>query len=191
MINDKTQCTYSYEWNISVPIFRNFVILRQLAIAIGVPFGVIIAVLLLAGRTSNSTDSLYALGLIGGLFLLTYLFIMIVYGGNYDAGFVIDNKGILCYTQKKQAKVNRIVNWLTIILGLLSRNPAAAGAGLLAQSRQSVLLKWNRIQRVEYNPRRRVIMVKGNFTETIAVFCTEENYSEVEGLIRLRRVGKG
>ncbi|SMC35106.1 hypothetical protein [Sporomusa malonica] len=183
MPNNMTRELNKTEWEISVPIFCNPIILRQLAIAIGLPFGFLVVLLISSSKNPFTADSLYALGLIGALLLLTYIFIMTVYGGNYAAAFVIDDKGIRCYTQKKQAKTNRIINGLTVILGLLSRNPAAAGAGLLAQSRQSVFLKWSSIQKVDYQPKRHIIMVRGNVAESIAVFCTQDNYGEVAALI--------
>ncbi|KJS21678.1 MAG: hypothetical protein VR72_09280 [Clostridiaceae bacterium BRH_c20a] len=172
------------QWEIDVPIFRDPIILRQLAIAIGIPFGLLFVILLIVMRGKVFTVyTLYALGLISATFLLTYLLIMIVYGGKYGAGFIIDDKGILNYTQKKQAKRNLIINVLTVVLGLLSRKPAAMGAGLLAQSRQTVFIKWKKIQKVQFYPQSKTILLRGGFSEKIAVFCTEKNYSQVEEVI--------
>jgi hypothetical protein len=180
-VNKQTE----FEWEIDVPIFRGRIILSQLALAIGLPFGLLGIILIIStGGKILNIYGLYAAGLVGTLFLLTYIFIMIVYKGKYAAGFVIDDKGIICYTQKRQAKYNRIINGLTVVLGLLSGKPAAAGAGLLAQSRQSVLIKWKNIQKVKLYPKTKTIMVSGGFTEKIAVYCTAENYSEVESLIK-------
>ncbi len=169
------------EWSMRVPIFRNATILKQLGIAIGIPFGLVVVVLLVS--SGKSIYALYASGLIAALFLLTYLFIMIVWGGKYDVGFVIDKKGIRCYTKEGQVRKNRIINALTVVLGLLSGKPAAAGAGILAQSRQDVLVKWKNIRKVRYNPKSHEIMIKGGFAENIALFCTAENYKEVEAIL--------
>ena len=173
------------KWEISVPIFRNPIILRQLALAIGLPFGIILIILIFSAG-DNLFDARYAIGLVIALLLITMAFVMVFYGGKYDAGFIIDNKGIFYYTQKKQEKKNRIINILTIILGLLSRNPTAAGAGVLAQSRQSVLLRWEKINKVSSYPKWRIIMVRGEALDSIAVFCMPENYSEVEALVRTK-----
>ena len=45
--------TEKLQWEIYVPIFKNRYILRGLALAIGIPFGIIIAVILL-GSNGNS-----------------------------------------------------------------------------------------------------------------------------------------
>lgn len=168
------------EWIISVPIFKNSTILSQLSVALGIPFGLLCLFLFFS---SSGKDRIYALGLIATLLLLTYLFIMLLYGGNYDVAYVVDDKGVLSYTQPSQAKKNRIVNALAIVLGLLSGKPAVAGAGMLAGAKQSTFLGWSTIQKVKYAPKQHVIILRGGWTEKIAVFCTAENYREVKAVI--------
>jgi len=144
------------EWTIGVSILGNSIILKQLGIAIGIPFGLLILWLLYV-------KAYYALILIAILFLLTFLFIIIVWGGKYEAGFKLDETGIRYFTVKKQAKKNRIINALTFFFGLLSGKPAVAGAAMLAQSRQDVLLNWRSIKRAKYIPDKDTVMIKGGF----------------------------
>lgn len=170
------------QWQISVPIFRNTVILKQLGLAIGIPFGLVaLVIVLVSGR---SLDTLYALGFIAALLILTWLFVMAAYRGKYEAEFVLDKKGALCRTQARQARKNRIINIFAVIFGLLSGRPAAAGAGILAQSRQEVSLRWNRVTRVKYKPKSHTILLQGGWTENIALFCADENYEQVEVFVR-------
>jgi hypothetical protein len=170
------------QWQISVPIFRNTVILKQLGLAIGIPFGL---VALGIGLTSGkSVYTLYGLGLIAALLFLTWIFIMALYRGKYEVEFVLDQKGVLCRTQAKQAKKNRIVNALTVVSGLLYGKPSAAGAGILAQSRQEVFLRWSRVTKVRYKPQNHTILLRGGWTENIALFCANENYEQVEAFVR-------
>jgi hypothetical protein len=169
------------EWQISVPIFRNTVILKQLGIAVGIPFGLLAVILVLVSW--ESIYLLYALGLIGVLLLFTWLFILAVYGGKYEAEFVLDDKGALCRTQPRQAKKNAIINALTVVLGLFTGKPAAAGAGMLAQSKQEVFLKWSRVRKVTYKPRGCTILLRGGWTENLALFCTQENYPMVKQIV--------
>src|SRR5665647_3301515 len=102
-MTEKNETVGQLEWTISVPILRNSIILKQLGIAIGIPFGILLLFLL-------SVQAFYGVGLIAILFLLTYLFIRIVWGGNYEVGFELDKTGIRNYTMKKQARKNRIIN---------------------------------------------------------------------------------
>lgn len=176
-MTDRNETFGRMEWTISVPILRNSIILKQLGIAIGIPFGILLIFLL-------SVQAFYGVGVIAVLFLLTYLFIKIVWGGNYEVGFELDKTGIRSYTLENQARKNRIINTLAVVLGLFSGKPAIAGAGVLAQSRQEVSVKWNNIRKVKYLPQKQAVLLKGGFTENIAVFCTPANYMEVEAFIR-------
>ncbi|MGD9949896.1 MAG: hypothetical protein AB7U29_15660 [Desulfobulbus sp.] len=168
-------------WAISVPIFRHPVIVRQLCLAIGLPFGVLVVILCLMADDIRSL--VYPLGLIGGLFFLTWVFIMLVWRGRYEVECILDTTGVRCRTQKSQAKKNLIINTLTVILGLLSGKPSVAGAGMLAQSRQDQTIRWKNIRKVRRYPRIHTILVHGGFAEHLALFCTPENYLDVDALV--------
>ena len=179
------------QWEIYVPIFRNRYILRGLGLAIGLPFGILIAIIIItAGGDIAGTDAKYALILIAALFVLTFLLVMAVYGGRYAPGFIVDESGIVNYTQPKHAKRGRVIGGLAVALGAMSGNAAAMGAGMMAQSKQVMRLKWKNIRKVKYDPKRHTILVRGGYTEKIAVFCTPENYAQVEAVIRQKAVMK-
>lgn len=184
VLGGKNNIDMKMEWSISVPIFKNTIILKQLAIAIGIPFGIIALVILIT--SGKSVYTLYALGMIGSVLVLTWLFIMLVYRGRYEAEYVLNDQGVLCRTQAKQAKKNRIVNTLTVVLGFLSGKPTVAGAGMLAQSKQAVFIKWNCVRKVKYKPRSLTILIRGGWTENIGLFCTQENYPAIERLVRTK-----
>lgn len=172
------------EWKISVPIFRSSIIVKQMAIAIGIPFGIV--ELVIGFASGKSVYTIYGLGFIFALFLLSWLFILLVYRGKYEAEFVLDDKGVFCRTQTKQAKKNGIVNGLTIMFGILSGKPIITGAGMLAQSRQEVFLRWKCITKVKYKPQNYTILLWGGWTEHIAIFCASEKYPQIEHEIILR-----
>ena len=67
-----------------------------------------------------------------------------------------------------------------------SGKPAAAGAGMLAQSRQEVFLRWNRVTKVKYKPKSRTILLRGGWTEQLALFCADESYPQIEHEVMLR-----
>ena len=172
------------EWKISVPIFKNTLILKQLGIALGGPFLLIaIIVSIASGKTAYL---LYGLGIFAGLLLLTWLLLLVLYRGNYDAEFVLDDEGALCRTQAQQAKKNGVINTLTFLMGLFSGRPGVAATWLLAQSRQSESLAWKRVKKVQYDPKSHTILLKGTPTENVALFCTPDNYEQVEATVRLR-----
>ncbi len=172
------------QWEIKVPIFRNAIIAKELGIAIGIPFGILIIILLFISKGDISRDGMgYPLLFISGFFAIAFLFIMFIYGGKYEVGYVIDTKGILNYTQKKQAKKNKMMNFLLLAVGILSGKPSMAGTALLAQSRQSMLLKWKNIKKVKIYPRSKSIVIRGSFTEKVALFCNDDNFDLVKDVI--------
>lgn len=179
----------AYGWDIRVPILRNPVIVRQLGLAIGVPFGILAIVLaLVSGR---SVYFLYALGMIGALLLLTWVLLLVAYGGRYDVEFELDDKGVVCRTQARQQSKNRVINGLTVVLGSLAGKPSLAGAGMLAQARQEESLRWSRVQTVRYHPRGKTILLRGGLLEQLALFCTDENYGRVCEMVARETGGLG
>lgn len=112
------------------------------------------------------------------------MLIRFVYGGKYALGFTINNDGIYSYTEEAQRKKNSIINKLTIILGMFSRKPTVIGSGVLANSRQNTMIKWRNIRKIKLYPRYRTIMVYAEIGQNIGVFCTKENYDEVEWFIK-------
>ena len=174
------------QWDISVPIFRNKLILKQLGLAIGLPFGILILILILITKEGQWRYTLYALGFIGVLLLLSTLFLLIVYRGKFNLTFLLNEKGILTAWQPDQQKKNRLINSLAFWGGLAAGKPTTAGASLLAQSRQTVLIKWKSIRKIKYDSFQYTIYLKGGIAESTAVFCTPEIFSEVALYIRSR-----
>src|SRR5659263_101861 len=116
------------QWEIYVPIFKNRIILKGIGLAVGIPFGIVIAVILIASKGDVfGTDAKYALGMIGLLFLLTFILIIIVYGGKYAPGFIVDDTGIVNYTQAKQAKRSKVINTMLILSLIHISEPTRLG----------------------------------------------------------------
>lgn len=169
------------QWKMNVPIFKNNLILKQLGLAIGIPFGILILFLIIV--TKASIYALYSVGIIIALLFLTWIFVLIIYGGKYNVEFSLDSKGVLSKTQANQRKKNKIINGLTFILGLLSKKPTVAGTSILAESRQEVFIPWKQISKVNYIAKTQTILLKGDFAENIALFCTRDNYPIVEEFV--------
>jgi len=173
------------QWEVYVPLFTNPFILKDLGIAIGIPFGTLITFIIIQAKGDiMGTDAKYALAFLGVLFVLTYIIVMLLYGGKYASGFIIDENGITNYTQQNQTKKNKIINIILIIFGLFRGNLSAAGTGLLAQSRQVSRIEWKSIRKIKYYPKQHTIIVRGTFAEKIAIFCTKENYVQVEAMVK-------
>lgn len=181
MSDKKQESLNNLIWEIKVPIFKNNLILKQLGIAVGIPFGVLV-IFLIAIRAYNG------IFLIGITVALALLLIAIVFKGTYDVRYEINDAGISCFTQKPQDKKVKILSILTVLFGVFRNNPTVAGAGLLSYKSTKVIIPFKRIRKIKYFEPKRLIVVYGGFTENIALFCTDENYSTVQQFIQ---AGKG
>jgi len=164
-------------WEIRVPIFKNGLILRQLSIAIGIPFGILMIILLLA-------KAYYGLILVGATLILAVLLVSLIYRGSYDVRYVLNRKGILCQNQERQKKRVKRLSAVTFLLGLFSRNFPAAGAGLLSGSRMDTRISWKRIKKIKFKESHKTITVYAGIGENIALFCTDDNYDIVKQYIK-------
>lgn len=167
------------EWDICVPIFKNKIILKQLCFAIGIPFGIMILVLLLV-------KAYYGILLIGMLFLFTFVLVLIVFRGTYDIHFVVSEKNILCENQPNQLGRVKKLSLITFFAGLMSKNVTAAGIGMMSSQRTRVIIPWKHIRKINYNDKQKTIMIYGGFGENIGVFCENENYERIKEIIALK-----
>jgi hypothetical protein len=164
-------------WEIKVSLWRNRLIRNQLCLAFGLPFGALVIVLILI-------KAYQGLILIGLLVVLGGLLVYLVFRGTYDVRFVLNEKGISCQTQGAQRKRVRRISALTVLMGLLKGNASAIAIGVASGAGTDARIPWKAIRKVRFCDGGRTILLRAGFGEALAVFCTEENRSEVTRLIR-------
>lgn len=168
-------------WKIKVPMFKNSIILKQLGFAIGLPFGLVATFIWFT--SGYSSDTFYAIGLIASVVFLTFIIVLIVYRGNYEVEFILDEKGAICQTQANQMRKSRIINIFAILLGILSGKPSVIGAGMLAQSKQKTFIRWKQVNKVKFKENSCTIILKTDWMEQMVLFCLIENYSDVSEFV--------
>lgn len=174
------------EWDIKVPIFKNKLILRQLGLAFGIPFGTILLVFSGFAVFMQDQNAWYAFALVLVLLSLTFVFVMVFFKGSYDVHFEITDEGIDSYTNEEQANKARMINRLAFLGGLLKGMSGVAGAAMLADRRQKVSIYWDLVSTVKYYPQHYTILIKENAINSMGIFCTPENYEAVEKMIKER-----
>lgn len=173
------------QWERDVPFFKNRFILNGIAIAIGIPLGgIIILMLVLSKGALLGKDTTYFFGLVAIFTIQVTVLLLALYCGRYVPGYIVDDEGIVNYSQQKQAKSNRLLNILLIIFGLFRGSYAPVGAGYAALSRQVMRIEWQDVKKVRYYPKQCAIVVQGGFTEKLVVFCNKSNYESVGKKIR-------
>ncbi len=175
------------QWQVRVPFYRNRFILRGFMLALGIPLLILALFLTMAylGHIA-AADIRYGLGLIGILFALIMLLTLALYGGRYAPGYIIDDVGIVNYTKMKRPPENRTLNTIVSVFNLVRGNISSAGGVQTPRHRQLTRIRWEYVSRVCFYPRQHTILVLGEYTEKIAIFCTRANYAAVEDAVRAR-----
>ncbi|WP_370575140.1 hypothetical protein [Methanomethylovorans sp.] len=183
------------EWDVDVSILTNRFILLEVGRALTIAFlfaAVIISMVMLPSLMDGSLFSAgigtsglgYSMFMIGLLFLLTAVFTFFYYGNKYMLSYVVDEKGVRTVTRKAQRSRNRAANIMLILMGLLSRNPSAAGAGMMAAGGQDQSIRWNNVKKVTFHPKHHTIVLRGGYGVRSIIFCTQDTYGPVSSLIR-------
>lgn len=179
-----TEETNEIHWDIVVLIFKNRVILQELGITLGIPFGMLLIVLALStgGSFFDNQTTIFAAVFFGLFLAVSFLFVLLVMG-RYPVSYVLDDSGISYTPQDKQEKRKRLVNTLAIVFGLLSGKPSVAGAGLLANTRQKMFLPWSKIKKIKKYPRSYTLVIYAKPAGKMGVFCTPKNYPEISAIL--------
>lgn len=148
-------------WEIRVPIWKNKLIRNQLCLAVGLPFGILITVLLLI-------KAYQGLILIGFLALLSGLLLFLVFRGTYDVRYVLDDERIACHTQEAQKKRMRRVSIATAWLGLFKGNATAVAVGIASSAGMDTRIPWKRIRKVRYYDGGKTILLRAGFGQVLA-----------------------
>ncbi len=169
-------------WQASLTLLKNAVILRQLfvVLALSVLFVLVFALSLEAFEGHLTLQAAWkylwiTLLVLGGLLFLAALVMLVIYGNKYDYQFTVDEVGVKAQTVGGTRRKNAIINWLL----LLSGRPGPAGAGLLAESRQSELVKWKDVDRLDFNAEKKEIVLRRGKRALMLVQCTAENFDQV------------
>ncbi|MCD4822002.1 MAG: hypothetical protein K8R11_08030 [Methanococcoides sp.] len=99
--------------------------------------------------------------------------------------YKMDNKRVRTITRTEQRSRNSKLNFLLVIVGILTRNPTTTGTGFLANSGQDQDIKWKRMKKATFYPASSTITVSAVYGENSILFCTKENYGSVSGLVRV------
>ncbi len=169
-------------WEAGISMTGSSVLLRQLALVLGL--GALVVFLLLTGLRAVDGDltlarvgsyALISLGIFVGLMLLSAVAILLFYGNRYQQRYTLTDEGVQAVTTGGTRKRNQVVNLLLVLSG----RPTAMGAGLLAHSRQSEMVRWTRVDNITTDQSRHTIALRKGQRAIMLVQCTPENYEMV------------
>lgn len=173
------------EWDAEMTLLNNRFFLgdatRWLALTMIVCAVIFIPVFGIPGGWQGIRAAVWIL-LIGLAFMVigTLVFVLIM-GNKVPMVFKMDARGV---NMKAVSRRMQNINRGAILLGLLTRNPGAVGAGMAGRAQQDVTIQWNELREVHFYPAHRVIFLKGDIFSRIRLYCTPANYAVAEQIIR-------
>lgn len=180
--SDSQQENKSITWKAALPLITNAVVIRQLSFVLVISvLCVLLFILSLDAFEGNLTLAgawrymLIALLTLGGFAFLAVLAMLVFYGNKYEYKFTLNEIGVLSETVDATRKKNNIINLLLVLSG----RPGPAGAGLIAHSRQSELVKWEKVDSLTTNPANLEIVLRRGRRAVMVIRCTQENYPTV------------
>ena len=173
----------NYQWEAMILLYKDKTVLRQLIIAIGLPFGVVVLFLLWVSSQSNDIYAWYGLILIGVLFVLTVFFVGFVYQNRMHVRYNLDQNRIKMEFSERQKRVNCWVNWTTTITGFFAKNTTAMGIGLLASANQKQTMRLVHVKTVVAYPEQFKLILVDSYRQFL-VQCNSHNYHDVKYFLR-------
>ena len=83
-----------------------------------------------------------------GLSILSYIILACIYGWKYCVLFEMNETGIRHIQLEKQYKKAQALGWLTAMVGAAAGKPGAAGAGLLAATKNEQATEFSKVKRM-------------------------------------------
>ena len=116
-----------------------------------------------------------------GLLVMSMPIAALWYANRVHVRYELSPKGVRYQTLERKDKV---ANRALCVLALLSGKPAAAGAGLLAASRETEFTRWRDVTRVREHPSLGVVTLMNGWRVVQRLHCRRQDYQRVVSYVR-------
>lgn len=173
------------QWQIEVPLVTNRFIMSDTfkTFGLGTLLGIAIfgGILGVRGGIGALRTGALVMGAIGASFYLMALLIYaVLFGNHWPLEFEVNDRGVI--TRNNSGKA-RAIHRTAFVVGVMTGKPQGAAAGMIAQSRETVGLRWEDVRSVRYYPPDHVIEIKGGFLANTRLHCTPANYADVAATV--------
>ncbi|MDD4126555.1 MAG: hypothetical protein PHV39_02570 [Methanomicrobium sp.] len=172
------------EWDKQIPLFSNYVVLKQLAMAISFSAFLVMLLLIILDPEMFIEAFKVFLILIVIFVVLAIIAMAMIQGftrGGLLATFSLDEKGMYYNAGKNSKSLNR----LTALGGIMAGSPALLGGSMINISRESESMGWGEIKKITaYDSQKTIVAYRKSLISPIGLFCTDENYEDVKEYIK-------
>ncbi|MBO7381917.1 MAG: hypothetical protein J6U03_00915 [Muribaculaceae bacterium] len=184
-----------YRWIYEVNLFSNptvmIDVIKVMSISVVITWAFVQLIILFADGfdlESFKTISfvfLIMIAVFAVLTIISYLIYAAIMGGRYIVMFEMDDYGIVHKQMPRQMKKAQAIGVLGALAGLATGNLGAAGAGVLAASRSSMVSSFQSVKRLIGNRRFNRIKVNATFNKN-RVYVEDDAFMWVYEFIRSR-----
>lgn len=174
-------------WSLNISIVKNTLLWFQLFMVSFVVFLFMLILLLSANLFQYQWDaipsSLVVSSIIGGGFFITLsLVLFLIYIRGIPTSYVFNEDSIEQYTLNHEKKSFSLLALLGIASGK-STGFTAAGANLVARSRQHIVVKFSEVKSIENHPNQSEIRLKNEWRTLMQVICPKEEFEVISAAI--------
>lgn len=180
-----------YRWMYEMPMLSNptlmITILKVIALTFGILIGILFVADLIGGNLDTFIGSLPVILIVCGVFLVlgvvSYLIVVIWFGGKYIVFFEMDEKGVDHIQAPYQYKKAEAIKVLGALAGIASPNvPALTGIALLIGTNNVQSSNWDSVKNVKVVRKRHVIYVNEMLIKN-QVYAADGDFDFVENYI--------
>lgn len=174
------------EWELGVPLATHPLMLASVAKAFGMVAILMSLLLSFLMAVSGGADTIpmvvaMSFGISAAIMVVGLLASALIFGNRLTMRFSLDAKGARAEVIDRRATAVSIAN---IVLGTLAGKPGAVGTGLITLADSDRQASWRGLVTFAYYPRFRAIRLANSWRTVMILFCTPENYAEVEAFVR-------
>lgn len=133
--------------------------------------------------TKNALTGLIVTGVsFAGFMVLVFIIAGVIdLSGGFKTRFAITSKGIRSSSGKGSRAAADAAFWMGVATGKLT----GIAAGIQAKREQDVWMSHSDVATVSLRSNKKIILVRGGFLQKpIGLYCTLDNFKEVEGILR-------
>ena len=176
------------KWKINISILKNPLLWFQLLIVC--LFSSSFLLFLLVGLNLYEhhwkdipSSFLVAIVMAGGLFVAFSLIGLLMYGRGIPTQYVLRDKHIEQHTLSRGKKTLGLLGLLSILSGK-NAGYTAAGAALLAHSREVIAVNWKDVTGLEIFPERKEIQLHNDWHTIMQIICPNDKFDSILKIIQ-------